>query len=407
MENITGHAVTNEDYLHTRLFLIEDLKNLLKKGSVIIEAPRRFGKTSVVKEFMRQEKNKGEDEREFNILFLELEGEDGISAFCLRLFKELLNLYYMRKQIDAVSVFLGDAWNVLASRVKKFGILKLDIEIKEKTRDYDFSEWKGKIASMINGLNSLDKKTIIVFDEFPDMLLNFKSKAKTLNEFIQDTDKLTAWLRLLRQTQDSGCKYQFVFCGSINLRKTLEEIGISKRINDLESLVLPPLKEDEAYILISNLVKEYELNFDEAGISYIANKVTDGSPYYGQILFKAFRDTREKTFDADKVKSIYEDMLRGGNHDLNHYHSRLEKYLSLQEKELSNFILRKLCNEKFYEKEFYDLFLYKKCDYEKFQSIINRLIYEGYIMRDINNKGILRFVSPLLKDWWACKVGVK
>jgi uncharacterized protein len=128
MENITGYAVTNENYLHTRLFLIEDLKNLFEKGSVIIEAPRRFGKTSVIKEFMRQEKNKGEYESEFNILFLELEGEESINAFCLKLFKELLNLYYILKQLDTISVFLGTAWNVLASRLKKFGILKIDIE---------------------------------------------------------------------------------------------------------------------------------------------------------------------------------------------------------------------------------------------------------------------------------------
>ncbi|MBC8394747.1 MAG: hypothetical protein H8E17_19530, partial [Deltaproteobacteria bacterium] len=55
MENITGNPVTSKNYLHTRLFLIEELRSLLSKCSVIIEAPRRFGKTSVIKEFIRQE----------------------------------------------------------------------------------------------------------------------------------------------------------------------------------------------------------------------------------------------------------------------------------------------------------------------------------------------------------------
>ncbi len=98
-------------------------------------------------------------------------------------------------------------------------------------------------------------------------------------------------------------------------------------------------------------------------------------------------------------------MLRGGNHDLNHFHSRLEEYLSPQEKECSAIILKQLCCESTHEKELYDLFLYERCSYEEFQSVVNRLIYEGYLVRDTDNKSNLRFVSPLLMDWWAYKVG--
>ena len=77
--------------------------------------------------------------------------------------------------------------------------------------------WKEKIHPLITGLNSFVQPTIIVFDEFPDMLMNFKNKATGLMDFKQTTDSLTGWLRSLRQKQKDGCKYQFVFCGSINL----------------------------------------------------------------------------------------------------------------------------------------------------------------------------------------------
>jgi hypothetical protein len=406
MENITGNPVTNEDYLDTRLFLIEDLRDLLKKCSVIIEAPRRFGKTSVIKELIRQESGADEEHREFNILFLELEGEEKINDFCLKLFKELLNLYRIRKKIEAVGHFFGDAWNVLASRLMRFGISEIEIEIREKTREYEFSTWKEKIGTMITGLNTFQKKTIIVFDEFPDMLMNFKKQGKGPTDFREVVDSLTGWLRSLRQTQDKNCKYQFVFCGSINLRKTLEGIGIGKRINDLETFVIPPMEKDEARGLIEALTKEYGMEIDQGGIRFMVSKITNGSPYYGQILFKAFREAREETFDSKKVRTIYEAMLRGGNHDLNHFHSRLEDYLSPLERECSRIILRQLCYDATHEKTLYDLYLYERCDYEVFQSIVNRLIYEGYIMRDTDDNGNLRFVSPLLKDWWAYKVGV-
>ena len=93
MENITGNPVTHNNYLATRLFLVDELRNYVRKSSMIIEAPRRFGKTSVIKEFIRQEEEKGESDKEFTILSLELEGELTINDFCFQLFKELLNLY--------------------------------------------------------------------------------------------------------------------------------------------------------------------------------------------------------------------------------------------------------------------------------------------------------------------------
>jgi hypothetical protein len=136
------------------------------------------------------------------------------------------------------------------------------------------------------------------------------------------------------------------------------------------------------------------------------SKITEGSPYYGQIIFKALRDTREKIFTSDQVEAIYGAMVRGGDHDLNHFHSRLEEYLSPLEKECSTTILKHLCNDDTHEKELYDLLLYERCNYEQFQTVVNRLIYEGYIVRDIYNKGKLKFVSPILRDWWGCKVGV-
>jgi len=406
MDNITGKAVTDRNYLKTRLFLIDELRDFVRKASVIIEAPRRFGKTSVIKEFIRQEGFKEEKEKEFNILFLELEGEDTLNDFCFKLFKELLSLYRYRKRLDKIAVFLGDTWNVLASRIPKIEIPELEIELRKKTRDMDFSQWKEKLSPMFAGLNSFDKKTVIVFDEFPDMLMNFKNKDKEPLSFKNAVDSLTGWLRSLRQKEDDTCKYQFVFCGSVNLRKTLEDIGISKRINDLEPFLIPPMKSGEPEILIEALLKKYTIEIEPDGRHFMVSKIVNGSPYFGQIFMKALREARKMKYTCKEVRSVYDAMLRGGNHDLNHFHSRLNDYLSPVEKECSGIILKNLCFGGALEKEFFDIYLYDRCSYEVFLSVVNRLIYEGYITRDINTKGQIKFVSTLLKDWWACKVGV-
>ena len=366
MDNITGKAVVSEDYLKSRLYLVDELRDWVRKTSVIIEAPRRFGKTSVIKEFKRQEEAKSEEEREFNVLFLELEGEETLHEFCFKLFKELLSLYHVRRQFDKITDLLGNAWNAFALRIPKLKIPEFEVELREKTRDMDFTAWKEKLTPLINGLNSFDIHTVIAFDEFPDMLLNFKNREKEPKDF----NSLTAWLRTLRQKQTNGCKYQFVFSGSVNMRKTLEEIGLGKRMNDIESLVIPQMKGEDAELLIDSLMKKYALEIEPDGVAFMVSKITNGSPYYGQILFKALRDSRERKLSLEMLKARYDEMLRGGNHDLNHYHTRLKKYLGSVERKCSETILRHLCFEPFHEKRLFDNYLFESCSYEIFQLVV-------------------------------------
>ena len=106
--------------------------------------------------------------------------------------------------------------------MKKIDALEVGLEIQEKTREYDFSKWKEKITPLITGLNSFDKRTVIVFDEFPDMLHNFKTKGMEPLDFKIVTDSLTGWLRSLRQVQDSECKYQL---SVIFLRLVLKDLS--------------------------------------------------------------------------------------------------------------------------------------------------------------------------------------
>ena len=407
MDNVTGKAVVSEDYLKSRLYLVDELRDFVKKTSVVIEAPRRFGKTSVIKEFKRQEEAKSDEERVFNVLFLELEGEETLHEFCFKLFKELLALYHARRQFDKIGELLGNAWDAVASRIQKLRMPEFEVELRERTRDMDFVAWKEKLDPLINSLSSFRRNTVIVFDEFPDMLLNFKNRAKGPADFTNLVDRLTAWLRTLRQGQADGCKYQFVFCGSVNMRKTLDEIGLGKRMNDIESLAVPKMKTEEAEMLINSLMEGYDLEITPDGVAFMASKITNGPPYYGQIFFKALRDSRERKISLETLKTLYEEMLRGGNHNLNHFHTRLEMYLGRTERKCSDIILKHLCFGPLHEKRLFDNHVFELCSYEVHQSVVSRLVYEGYIMRDIANDGALTFVAPILKDWWSCKVGVR
>jgi hypothetical protein len=238
------------------------------------------------------------------------------------------------------------------------------------------------------------------------MLQNFAKGQEPLG-MTSAVDAITAWLRSLRQ-ENAERDFKFVFCGSVNLRKTLEQVGLSKRMNDLEPLVVPPLLSDEARRLLVELASSYGIRIEPPAMDFMAAKITDGSPYYGQILVKALRDARVQEVSLVLLQGVYEAMLRSGHHDIKHFHSRLDDYLpTQQERSCVKIILRQLCGDTWHERELYETFLTDTLDYTAYLGLLSRLEYEGYIKRDIRNAGRLSFVSPILKDWWSCMMGVK
>ena len=407
MENITGSAVVAGDYLHTRKFLVDELRKLVMHHSVVIEAPRRFGKTSIIKEFVRQEQEKAGESR-FMIRFMELEGVENLDQFCLKLYRELISLYDIRRYGEWLKTVLRDSWNAVASRVPSIGLPEFELELREATRNLDFTAWKERLAPLFSGMNKLDKTVVIAFDEFPDMLQNFASGSEPLG-FIKAADALTAWLRSIRQEFSEASSCYFVFCGSVNLRKTLEDAGISKRMNDTETLRVPPMAADEAHSLLVSLAQSYGILLESAALEHMVEKTADGPPYYGQILIKAVRDSRINEISLERLQAIYDGMLRNGDHDLQHFDSRLVTYLPTpQELDCSRLILRTLCHDCWLEKELYETFIVEsRLEYAAYQRILDRLIYEGYIKRDITNAGKLSFISPMLRDWWSHKAGVR
>lgn len=407
MENITGAAVVAGDYLHTRKFLVDELRKLVVRHSVVVEAPRRFGKTSVIKEFVRQEQEQGAASR-FEIRFLELEGVETLDQFCLKLYRNLISLYDFRRYGDWLQSVLCESWNAVAARIPSIGLPEFELELREMTRNLDFPAWKERLTPLLTGVDRLQKTVVIAFDEFPDMLQNFAAAAEPLG-FVKATDMLTAWLRSIRQESLNTSSCRFIFCGSVNLRKTLEDAGLGKRMNDTETLRVPPLAEEESRILLTTLATHYGILLEPGAIDFMVDKTVDGPPYYGQVLIKALRDSRISEIGIEQLQSIYDVMLRSGDHDLNHFDSRLVTYIpSAQELACSRSVLRTLCHDSWHERELYDLVVAdSRLDYASYQRVVDRLIYEGYLKRDITAAGRLSFLSPMLRDWWSCKAGVR
>ena len=102
MRNYTGPPVTGDDF-YGRAKELKKMKDLLEKGmSIFIPGPRRIGKTSLAKEFMRQ------NEGSYRFIYFNLEGKRSLLEFCEDLLREMESRKMMFKDIwETVSGIFG------------------------------------------------------------------------------------------------------------------------------------------------------------------------------------------------------------------------------------------------------------------------------------------------------------
>ena len=399
MKIVDGKFVTGEDFLETRQFLVEKLRNLLMDNrSVLIDAPRRFGKTSIIKEFMFQESETPSSD--FSPLYFNLQHVDSIDAFCKNLFSKMLELDKVQKLIRSFSSKGIDFINQIAGLIPKVKIPEFEIELGKIIRDSDFDTWTNNISKLLSGLGGKGGNIVFFLDEFPDMILNLL-KTRPENS-IQEVNKLLAWLRSIRHESENG-SHTFVFTGSVNLIYTLDKIGAEHYINDLEPLRVPVMKRDEAEFLMKSLLPSCGISPAPDSLDYIKSLITGGPPYYGQLIAQWLCDERpESTLETKQTKSIIETMIKSDGTGLSHFRKRLSEFFPATELSRARKSLKVLCHaDTMPEESLFDTYFATDCDRGAFDPVLRRLIYEGYVMRDSESDGALRFVSPLLKRWWA------
>ncbi|MBF0338025.1 MAG: ATP-binding protein [Nitrospirae bacterium] len=400
MKSTLGMPVVGENYLSTRLYLVDRLREHVERASVLIDAPRRFGKTSVIKEFERQEKERDN----FQVLFFDLEGIGSVHDFYNKCLEELIRLYWFRKHWAKIKDFTSTVVGFFSANVAKIEAYDFAVELRERTSAMKPEDLRKELEPLIQCLNSINKTTVLVFDEFPDMLLNIKNNAPSHADYVKTVDNLTAWLRTLRQSNSSQNKFQFVFCGSINIRKTLEGIGLTKRIADLESLKIPPLKENEARTLVDALFQPKGISIDHPdALTFLISKIEGGSAYYGQLIIQTLIDTGQTRLTHTHVTHAYNNMITGGSNNLSMFSERLDVYLDSIQMDCAKKVLKTLCRGAMDEQQLYNVHFSSDIDFDKFHEVVERLIFEGYLLEDPTDYGKLRFASPMLKDWWSIR----
>lgn len=389
IKNIAGQPVRGDNFFDRPALVREFQKKINSGGSILISAPRRVGKTSL----MFHVHDIGMDGFYFIHMITEsINSENEYFKHILHriLDTEFLNIF--EKQSKKAFHVLKD-W---AGRISEIGIKKIKFE---PGHSLDYRE---EFINLIKEIDLEGKKLVLMVDEFSQAVENIiedEGKREAIH-FLQSN-------RELRQNDDISRKLQFVFAGSIGLENIVSRLNCFNLVNDLVTLSVPPLSTAESKQLLREITGNLPFSLSEANMDYILEKIQWLIPFYIQLTVQQITDLYIGEDNAEKkrqgipkktIDEAFSKMLELRN-CFEHWNTRLRKAFKKEEYTFAKELLNAISEKENIRKEDIIALAQKFNVPDEYKDIVNALVYDGYINHN-DDPQVYRFNSPLLKMWW-------
>ena len=221
MRNITGQPVVGDD-LYGRDYELETLWERLEAGEhVLLLAPRRVGKTSLMLELRRRPPTN------WHVIYIDVEGAADAADLFADILAQLASHPTYRRGIEnipgwqAVKNILGAA-NVSA----KARVGELKVEFASAMRA-DWHRRADQIRARL-AMTEAEERLLIIIDELPLLVARLVDNGPR-----REAELLLSKLREWRQAPDLRGRVVTLAGGSIGLEGVVQRAGLSGVINDL------------------------------------------------------------------------------------------------------------------------------------------------------------------------------
>lgn len=377
-KTIIGPVATGDYYYH-RLEIVEDIWEELGKGNfVLIAAPRRVGKTSVMKFMVENPKEN------YKLIFENIQGINSEDDFYKMIYKLVLSCLSESKKIK----------NWFSNYLKSKSISEVDIKgsFKITNQKIDYLE---EINKIIPQLDTDCETIVLLIDELPEVLHNlYKSK--------KNEQAISILKNLRRWRQDSRFKkLQFVLAGSIGIHYVVNTIeGRNSDLNDLRKVNCIPLNGKQPNDYIDWATKGATVKYNKEVKDYLLKKIQYFVPYFINIILSEIDKTAKRNSNSEistqDIDIAFNSVIKTNDYFID-WKKRLSDYLSKESFLFVNEILIHIAHKEYISiQAIYDKAINhnKTSDYMDF---ISDLEQDGYI---VENEGKYIFISPFLKEFW-------
>jgi len=365
---VTGAVARGVDFFNQEEF-ISNIWKTLKEKHIILAAPRRFGKTSILYHLLDHPKNG------FIPLHIDLEGiSDGIS--------------FVTEVVIAYNRWIEKAFE---------GRSEQEIDIKKKELHTSLKDdWQKGWEEFCE---RLDCKIIFLFDEFTSMLENIssnKEEARKLLEVLYNT---------IERLKEARC----IITGSTLIKRVIDDIDHKNKdrfYSLFEKEYLPELSPEDGYEFVRILLSVIGVQPIEERVESILNLIGSPIPFFIQLFVLEIekgllRENKEPT--PENIKMVYRERLLGPECKsyFRHYYDHLSKYRldylhlfpGLKD------IFKELTRGTRTKDELRPIFKQRcpRASDDNFDRLIEYLEDEFYIKKI---EGKYTFTCNLIRDWW-------
>ena len=315
-EFYTGAPVDPGD-LRFRGAFVAELWRTLRTAHLVLTAPRRTGKTSVM-DYLRDHPDNG-----FSVVSINVQDLTHPADF----FQVLLDGFHDAHP-DFVRDRLAAGWGLVSGvlgKVDEIGVGGFKLALRRSDPDWR-KNWRQHGDMFLTQARNTGVPILFVIDEFPDMLLNLsRDDEALLREFL-------AWFRTQRQNPaPARDSIRWLVGGSVNLAGTLDAIGLVDLINDLEDISLPPLTNRDIETFVKEMLSGRDVPFDDDVAQRLIARLGRPIALFMQMatqdLYRLWKREQRKIVATD-VDTVFDAMIVGSaaRTRLQHFHSRIRQY---------------------------------------------------------------------------------
>lgn len=395
LKTTTGSPAEGEEKFFPRSLITKKIWRKLNNGEhLLITAPRRVGKTTILKDMV----NNPQDG--YIVKYIIVQSVDKENEFYKLLFNELVEDERVFSRAERYSKQASATVKNYIQKIKSFGLNDISID---HTLSLDYAN---ELKKLIYSIDNDCKRIVIIIDEYPHAVENIlKDDLAAGIHFLQAN-------REYRQDSRISSKVNFIYTGSIGLGNIVKKIDQSNLVTDLAPVPIPPLTKDEATELIQCLIRGFE-KFDSSKIElkdeiidYLIRKIDWLIPYYIQIIIDELFEMHEEGIVLEQaaadqaLQRIIKNRYKYDNY-FEHWKSRLKAAFDKNEQyKLALDLLNQLSADAVVDTyNFHDLAV--KHAVVDSQYVRGVLEYDGYINE---HETVFRFNSPILKAWWFVNV---
>jgi hypothetical protein len=381
-QTIVGDAATGDKYIR-RPYINNAFWAEIEKGNhILMVAPRRVGKTSIMKDLANQAMEG------YVAIYKNIESESTANGLYKRIFELIIECLSSHKKLKKQIA----TW---AKRYKITSIGEGSITIGEKEIDY-----KQELNNILNDLQDQPVRILLLIDEVPEVLNKMRKSGR-----LEEATEILHQFREFNMNEHFK-KIAIVYAGSIGLLHIVQALGARPAIiNHLKSIPIGPLTASEANTLIDQITVGATIQYSENHKHYLLRKIQYLLPFFIQLMVEeidqvargeGIHSITEKTIDYafdNVVKTI---------HHFEDWQKRLTDYFPKEQYQFLKSLLSH-CAQKgpISIQEVYNLGNAKGLEEDAFLDALEVLKRDGYLIESAPR--IYDFTSPFLKAFWLAR----